>query len=91
MFGFRSPDDENRAHREHGAGKLVGREFSVARIAISGFGSMGASTTTGAGYTASLDGDMLVDQRSGLVLYLNVKSRSPLCSIRREITRIASI
>jgi len=70
---------------------ISGRQLAVARISVSGFGPIGGGPgyQPGSASSASIKGEMLVDLSSGLVVYVDTSSRSPLYSLHREVTRVA--
>ena len=66
---------------------IGGRQFSAARLQVEGYA---ARFTGGSNGGARIDGEMLVDADTGLVLSISVKSRHQSYGVRRELVRVAS-
>ena len=66
---------------------IAGRQFNAARVQVEG----NAARFTGGGSTsgAPINGEMLVDADTGLVLSIWLKSRHSSYGVRRELVRVA--
>jgi hypothetical protein len=66
---------------------ISGRRFDAVRLRVEGYAS---KLSGGHAQGAAIDGEMLVDARTGLVLSVAVRSRHPAYAVRRELVRVAS-
>jgi hypothetical protein len=66
---------------------IAGRQFNAARLQVEGYA---ARFTGGSNGGARIDGEMLVDADTGLVLSISVKSRHQSYGVRRELVRVAA-
>ena len=66
---------------------IGGRQFNAARLQVEGYA---ARFTGGSNGGARIDGEMLVDADTGLVLSISVKSRHQSYGVRRELVRVAA-
>jgi hypothetical protein len=68
---------------------VAGQPFDAVRVRVEGY-AMRSASANGSGSTsgASIEGEMWVDARTGLVLSTTVKSRHPAYNIQREVVRI---
>jgi hypothetical protein len=72
------------------ARSIAGRQFSAARLQVEGHAPRTTAPGTGGSVNgAPINGEMLVDADTGLVLSLSVKSRHSGYAVRRELVRIA--
>lgn len=66
---------------------IAGRQFNAARLQVEGYA---ARFTGGSNGGARIDGEMLVDADTGLVLSITAKSRHQSYGVRRELVRVAA-
>ena len=76
---FTLVDKQNRS--------VAGRQFNAARLQVEGYAPRsGGSSASG----ARIEGEVLVDADTGLVLSISVKSRHSSYGVRRELVRVAA-
>ena len=66
---------------------IADRQFNAARLQVEGFAARFTGASNGG---ARIDGEMLVDADTGLVLSIWVKSRHSSYAVRRELVRVAA-
>lgn len=66
---------------------IAGQQFNAARLQVEGYAARFTGGSTGG---ARIDGEMLIDADTGLVLSISVKSRHSSYGVRRELVRVAA-
>ena len=67
---------------------ISGQRFEATRVRLEGYASRAGLAGGGPSNGAFFEGEALVDNATGIVLELNILSRSSLYLVRRELVRV---
>jgi len=68
--------------------RLGGRDWSLARVAVRGFAPNTGMAGIIGSFNASIRGHALIEQETGLVVEVNLRSAHPHYALRRELISV---